>query len=59
MAQKKTTTPIKSIEGPSLTHEESEHLKFSLSQSEKKVNEMDGGMLKKVDFLGSQENIKR
>ena len=43
----------------SLTHEESEDLEIKLSQLEKKVNEMDDTMVKKVDFLGSREKLKR
>lgn len=59
MSQKKYITPIKSIKGPSLTYEKSEDLEFWLSQLKKNINEMDGSILKKVDFSGSQENIKR
>lgn len=58
MHPKQATTPFKSNEGQSLTHEESEDLEFSLFQLEEKVNAMDDYMLKKVDFISSQENIK-
>lgn len=59
MPPKKATTPIKSTKVPYFSHEDTKHVKFWLSQLKKKVSEMDGSMLKKVDFLGSQENNKR
>jgi len=59
MPSKKVTTPIKSTEGSSLTHEESEDLEFVLSQLENKFNEIDGSMLKNVDLSRSSENVKR
>lgn len=37
-----------------MANKENEFLEFRLSQLEKKVNEMDVGMLKNVDLLGSQ-----
>lgn len=58
MSTKKDTPPIKPTKGSSLTHEKSENSEFRLSQLEKKVKEMDGSMLKKVDILGSHENPK-
>ena len=54
MPLKKATTLIEYIKGPSLIHEESEDLEFTLSQLKKKVNEMNGHILKNVNFSGSQ-----
>ena len=59
MPPEKGTTPIKSTKLSSLTCEESEDLEFRLSQLEKKVSEIDGSILKKVDLWGSPEKYKR
>lgn len=57
MPPKKVTIPIRPTEGSSLTHEECEYLEFRLSRLEKKVNEIDGSMLKKLDLSKNEEKI--
>ena len=59
MPPKKSITPIKYIEHSSLSNEASEDLEFGLSQLQKKVNKINGSMLKKVDLSSSQEKLKR
>ena len=55
--KQKNSTPIKPPEGSTMTHE-SEDRQNEISKLEKRLDELEGLMIKKEDFVNSQRNIE-
>ena len=55
--KQKNSTPIKPPEGSTMTHE-SEDIQNEISKLEKRLDELEGLMIKKEDLVNSQRNIE-
>jgi len=55
--KQKNSTPIKPPEGSTMTHE-SEDIQNEISKLEKRLDELEGLMIKKEDLVHSQRNIE-
>ena len=55
--KQKNSTPIKPPEGSTMTHE-SEDIQNEISKLEKRIDELEGLMIKKEDLVNSQRNIE-
>ena len=55
--KQKNSTPIKPPEGSTMTHE-SEDIQYEISKLEKRLDELEGLMIKKEDLVNSQRNIE-
>ena len=54
--KQKNSTPIKPLEGSTMTHE-SEDIQNEISKLEKRLDELEGLMIKKEDLVNSQRNM--
>jgi len=55
--KQKNSTPIKPPEGSTMTHE-SEDIQNEISKLEKRLDELEGLMIKKEDLVHSKRNIE-